>query len=90
MGIVIDGAGIGSAMTANKVPGIRAALCYDEATARNSREHNYANVLTLGGRMLSEEEILRVVSVWLNTPEGEARHGRRVAKITAIERQYSR
>jgi ribose 5-phosphate isomerase B len=90
LGIIIDGAGIGSAMTANKVPGVRAALCYDEATARNSREHNYANVLTLGGRMLSEEQIAKVVTVWLSTPEGEARHGKRVAKITAIEKQYSR
>ena len=90
LGIVIDGAGIGSAITANKVPGVRAALCYDEATARNSREHNFANVLTLGGRMLSEEQVAKVVTVWLNTPEGEARHGKRVAKITAIEKQYSR
>jgi ribose 5-phosphate isomerase B len=90
LGIVIDGAGIGSAMTANKVPGVRAALCYDEATARNSREHNYANVLTLGGRLLSEEQIVKVVTVWLSTPDGEARHGKRVAKITAIEKQYSR
>ena len=90
LGIIIDGAGIGSAMTANKVPGVRAALCYDEATARNSREHNYANVLTLGGRMLSEEQIGKVVVIWLSTPEGEARHAKRVAKITAIEKQYLR
>ncbi|MEP7272916.1 MAG: ribose 5-phosphate isomerase B, partial [Acidobacteriota bacterium] len=90
LGIIVDGAGIGSAMTANKVPGIRAALCYDEATARNSREHNYANVLSLGGRMLSQDQMRKVVTAWLQTPEGEARHGKRVAKITAIEKQYLR
>lgn len=90
LGIIVDGAGIGSCMTANKVPGVRAAMCYDAATARNSREHNYANVLTLGGRMLSAEQIREVVQAWLTTPEGEARHGKRVAKIMAVERQYLR
>jgi ribose 5-phosphate isomerase B len=90
LGIIVDGAGIGSCMTANKVPGVRAALCYDEATARNSREHNYANVLTLGGKMIDNAQMRRIVATWLATPEGEARHGKRVAKITAIERQYSR
>lgn len=90
LGIVLDAAGIGSCMTANKVPGVRAAMCYDIATARNSREHNYANVLTLGARLLSESQVLEIVTTWLTTPEGEARHGRRVAKITAIETQYQR
>lgn len=90
LGIIVDGAGIGSCMTANKVPGVRAALCYDAATARNSREHNYANVLTLGGRMISAEQMREIVAAWLATPEGEARHGKRVAKIMAIERQYLR
>lgn len=90
LGIIVDGAGIGSCMTANKVPGVRAAMCYDAATARNSREHNYANVLTLGGRMLSPERIREVVQTWLATPEGEERHGKRVAKIMTIERQYLR
>lgn len=90
LGIIVDGAGIGSCMTANKVPGVRAALCYDEATARNSREHNYANVLTLGARMIDREQMQKIVRMWLTTPEGEARHGKRVAKITAIERQYLR
>jgi ribose 5-phosphate isomerase B len=90
LGIIVDGAGIGSCMTANKVPGVRAAMCYDEATARNSREHNYANVLTLGGRMVSKEKMREIVQVWLSTPEGEPRHGRRVAKIMAIEKQYLR
>ncbi len=90
LGIILDGAGIGSCMTANKVPGIRAAMCYDEATARNSREHNYANVLTLGAKMTSEEQMRKIVQAWLDTPEGEARHGKRVAKINAIEKQYLR
>lgn len=90
LGIIVDGAGIGSCMTANKVPGVRAAMCYDVATARNSREHNYANVLTLGGKMLSTEQISEVVKAWLATPEGEARHGKRVAKIMAVEKQYLR
>jgi len=90
LGIVIDGAGIGSCMTANKVPGVRAAMCYDVATARNSREHNYANVLTLGGRMIQFDRMREIVQTWLATPEGEERHGKRVAKITSIERQYLR
>lgn len=90
LGIIIDGAGIGSCMTANKVPGVRAAMCYDAATARNSREHNYANVLTLGGKMLPADQISEVVQTWLATPEGEARHGKRVAKIMAVEKQYLR
>ncbi|MGH9799065.1 MAG: ribose 5-phosphate isomerase B [Blastocatellia bacterium] len=90
LGIIIDGAGIGSCMTANKIPGVRAAMCYDAATARNSREHNYANVLTLGGKMLTAEQAREVVKTWLATPEGEARHGKRVAKIMAVEKQYLR
>lgn len=87
-GIVVDGAGIGSCMTANKVPGVRAALCYDEATARNSREHNFANVLTLGGRMIGEDVMRKIVKTWLETPFGEERHARRVRKIAAIESKY--
>ena len=89
LGVVIDGAGIGSAMAANKVPGVRAAMCYDEQTARNAREHNYANVLSLGGRMLGEETIFEIVRAFLGTPEGAERHGRRVDKITGIERRYA-
>lgn len=88
IGIVLDSAGIGSCMAANKVPGVRAAMCYDAATARNSREHNYANVLTLGAKMIPPDRMREVVKAWLETDEGEARHGKRVAKITAIERQY--
>lgn len=90
VGIIVDGAGIGSCMAANKVPGVRAALCYDEASARNSREHNYANVLTLGGKLQTPEQLRAIVQAWLATPEGEARHGKRVAKIMAIEKQYLR
>lgn len=85
-GIVIDGAGIGSCMAANKVPGIRAAMCYDTKTARNSREHNNANVLSLGGKLLEFSTIQEIVSVWLNTECTEARHLRRAKQIIDIER----
>jgi ribose 5-phosphate isomerase B len=88
LGVIIDGAGIGSCMVANKVPGVRAALCYDQATARNSREHNGANVLTLGGKMITIERMREIVSAWLGTELTEDRHRRRVAKIEAIEREY--
>lgn len=90
VGILLDGAGIGSCMAANKVPGVRAAMCYDEATARNSREHNDANVLTLGAKMVPEEMLLKVVEVWLSTAISEERHIRRVDKIKAIEEAYLR
>lgn len=87
-GIIIDGAGIGSSMVANKVPGIRAALCYDRASARNSREHNDSNVLTLGGRLLTETQAEEVLRTWLGTPFAGGRHQARVDKIMAIERLY--
>ena len=87
-GIVIDGAGIGSAMAANKVPGIRAANAHDVSMARNAREHNYANVLTLGARMIGEGLALEIVDTFLTTSWGAERHGRRVAKITEIEDRY--
>lgn len=89
-GIVVDGAGIGSCMVANKVPGIRAALCYDLSSARNSREHNHANVLTLGGRLIGDGLALDIVKTWLGTPWGGGRHGSRVEKITEVERRYLR
>jgi ribose 5-phosphate isomerase B len=76
-------------MAANKVPGARAANCWDEATARNAREHNYANVLTLGAKHLTTDQARKVVRAFLGTNEGEPRHGRRVAKITDIERRYA-
>ena len=88
-GVIVDGAGIGSAMAANKVPGIRAALCYDKASARNSREHNHANILTLGGRLLTESQAEDVLRTWLATPWGGGRHQARIDKITEIERSYA-
>jgi ribose 5-phosphate isomerase B len=88
--IVIDGAGIGSCMTANKVPGVRAAMCYDQATAINSREHNDANVLTLGAGLIGASLAKQIVTVWLETAFGGGRHGRRVEKITRIERRFAR
>jgi len=84
-GVVIDGAGIGSSIAANKVPGARAALCYDRATARNSREHNDANILSLGARMIPAEVAREILAVWLETPFAGGRHQRRVDKIQAIE-----
>ena len=88
VGIMIDGAGVGSAMTANKVPGVRAAACYSVNVARNSREHNDANVLTLGSKTISSGEMREIVRAWLSTEITEARHRKRVGKIEAIERQY--
>ena len=88
-GIVVDGAGIGSAIAANKVPGIRAALCYDLSTARNSREHNHANVLTLGAGLIGPDLAWQIVEEWLRVPWGGGRHARRVAKIDEIERAYA-
>jgi ribose 5-phosphate isomerase B len=87
LGIVVDGAGIGSAMVANKVPGVRAAMCYDVSSATNSREHNHANVLTLGAGLIGETLAWQILQAWLATPWAEGRHARRVAKITEIERQ---
>jgi ribose 5-phosphate isomerase B len=89
-GILIDGAGIGSCMAANKVPGVRAAMCYDKSTALNSREHNDANVLTLGAGFLGESLARQVVQTWLASPFGAGRHARRVDKIMAIERRFTR
>jgi ribose 5-phosphate isomerase B len=87
-GIILDGAGIGSCMVANKVPGIRAALCHDLSSARNSREHNHANVLTLGARFIGEGLAIEIVRAWLGTDWAPGRHAARVDKITAIERRY--
>ncbi len=90
LAIIIDGAGIGSCMVANKVPGVRAAMCYDAATARNSREHNGANALTLGGKMITTERMREIVEAWLSTDLTEDRHRRRVAKIDSIEHEYTK
>ena len=89
-GIMIDGAGIGSCMAANKVPGVRAAMCYDQATALNSREHNDANVLTLGAGLIGPALAKQIVKTWLETEFGGGRHARRVDKITAIEKRFSK
>ncbi len=89
-GIVIDGAGVGSAMTANKVPGVRAAACYSVEVARNSREHNDANVLTLGSKTINSKQMRDIVMTWLASEISEERHRKRVAKIDAIQRQYQR
>jgi ribose 5-phosphate isomerase B len=90
-GIVIDGAGIGSAIAANKVRGVRAAMCLDETIARYSREHNGANVATLGSTLLpGPEAAIRIVDVWLGTPMREARYIRRLRKIRLLEDRFGR
>ncbi len=85
-GIMIDGAGIGSSMVCNKVKGIRAALCYNLKTVVNSREHNNANVLTLGGPLHSVDELCEMARVWLETRFAGGRHWRRINKMMAVER----
>ncbi len=84
-GILVDGAGIGSCMAANKVSGVRAALCYDHATAVNSREHNDSNVLTLGAGLIGDALARQIVETWLKTEFAGGRHARRVQKIMDIE-----
>ncbi len=87
-GIVIDATGIPSAITANKLNGIRAATCYNEFSARSAREHNDANILVLGAKALGEESIRSILEVWLSTKFGGGRHQRRLDKITSIEKKY--
>jgi ribose 5-phosphate isomerase B len=89
-GILICGSGIGMCMTANKIPGIRAALCHNIETAKLSREHNDANVLTFGARMIDENTAKDIVKVWLKTEFLGDRHLRRINKIKDIEKKYSR
>jgi ribose 5-phosphate isomerase B len=90
-GIVIDGAGIGSAIAANKIHGVRAAMCPDETIARYSREHNGANVLTLGATLLAgPDAAIRIVDVWLGTAMREDRYIRRLAKIRRLEERAGR
>jgi ribose 5-phosphate isomerase B len=86
-GIMIDGAGIGSSMVCNKVRGIRAALCYDLKTVVNSREHNNANVLTLGGPLHGADELCELARVWLETRFAGGRHWARINKMMAVERE---
>ena len=84
-GIVVDSAGIGSAMAANKIPGVRCALCHDDVTVVNAREHNDANVLSLGARIVHRGAALRLVRLFLTTAFAGGRHERRVKKIMALE-----
>ena len=86
-GIVIDGAGIGSAIAANKINGIRAVMATTETIARYSREHNGANVLSLGASLLTADEAKAIVTTWISTPMREARYMRRLTKISALERR---
>ena len=89
-GVVVDSAGIGSAIAANKVPGARAALCYDRASAKNSREHNDANILTLGAKTISEETAREILAQWLATNFAGGRHQKRIDKIQAIESRHQK
>jgi ribose 5-phosphate isomerase B len=89
-GVVIDSAGIGSAIAANKVPGASAAQCYDRASAKNSREHNDANILSLGAKMLSDESAREILALWLETNFAAGRHQKRIDKIRAIESRHQK
>jgi ribose 5-phosphate isomerase B len=89
-GILVCGTGIGMAIAANKVPGVRAASCADTYTARMAREHNDTNVLALGARITGNEDAIEIVRVWLETAFAGARHARRVEKLAAIERKEHR
>jgi len=89
-GILIDATGIPSAITANKIPGIRAATCYNEFSAKSSREHNNANILVLGAKALGDETLKSVTDVWLSSKFLGDRHQRRLDKINAIEQKYSK
>jgi ribose 5-phosphate isomerase B len=85
-GIVIDGAGLGSTIAANKIPGVRAAMCLNQTLARYARQHNGANVLALGSTLLQPADALEIVDVFVDTPMREARYIRRLAKIRELER----
>ncbi len=87
-GIMVDGAGIGSCIVANKVPGVRAGMAYDYSSALNSREHNDTNVLTLGAGLIGVNLARQIVKTWLSTEFGGGRHARRVDMIAAIEKNY--
>ena len=87
-GIVIDGAGIGSAIAANKVRGVRAVMATDQTIARYSRQHNGANVLALGSTLLQPDAALRIIDVWLGTPMTEARYIRRLLKVRRLEDSF--
>ena len=89
-GIMVDATGVASAIVCNKIPGVRAAACYNEFVAQSSREHNDANVLTVGAKALGQEVIKQIVKVWLETWLGGGRHKKRVDKITDVERKFSK
>jgi ribose 5-phosphate isomerase B len=89
-GIVVDAAGIGSAMAANKIAGVRCAVCHDDRTAVNSREHNDANVLSLGAKIVNRGLAQRLARLFLTTPFAGGRHARRVQKIMGLERASGR
>jgi ribose 5-phosphate isomerase B len=86
-GILIDGSGIGMSIAANRIPGIRAAICHDELTAEISRRHNDANILCFPADLLGDELIRRIVDAWLLTPFEAGRHARRLEKLAEVERQ---
>jgi len=86
-GILIDGSGIGMSIIANKLPGIRAAICHDELTAEISRRHNNANILCFAADLLGDELIRRIIDAWLLTPFEQGRHSRRVEKLASLEKQ---
>lgn len=90
LGVMIDGAGIGSSMVGNKIAGVRAALCYDVTTAHNAREHNNANMLTLGGSLIGAGLASQIVSAFLTTEFGGGRHQRRVSMIDALDVEKAR
>jgi ribose 5-phosphate isomerase B len=90
VGILLDGSGIGMSIVANKIPGVRAALVHDEVTASRAREHNHCNVLCLGTDLLSEDQIKRIIDIFLCTPFVTGRHDRRIAKVQQIEEEGRR
>lgn len=88
VGIMIDGVGVGSGMVLNKIPGVRCGVCWDTSSAFNSREHNNANVLSIGGQFLGEGLSKQIVKTWLETEYAGGRHDRRVTKIMEIESRF--
>ena len=81
LGIVLGGSGNGEAMVANKIKGVRCAVCWNEESARLAREHNNANIISIGGRMIVKEDAVKVIDAWLNTAFAGGRHLQRVKKI---------
>lgn len=89
-GVLICGSGIGMSIAANKIKGIRAAVCWNEETARLASEHNFANVLCMGARFMDLEKIKKCIDIWLKTPNSpEARHIKRIEKIMALEKNWN-